>query len=64
MYLIHYATRHSLTGVGLTIATNDAMRDEYLARLDVISCMHIDREDVPVFTPSVVEACIGDSPSM
>lgn len=65
MILVTYHCRRSLTGIGQTLIMDDAdLADFAYWHGEVISTEPYNREECPVLTPAVQQACIGSSPSL
>lgn len=63
LYLVTYPCRNSLTGEGVSIVREQDIV-EFGNRHTILTCHEYVREECKVFTPAVVAACMGDSPSL
>lgn len=63
MWLATYTCPHSRTGRGVTIVRTEAM-PEFVKRFPDVEFRIYRPEECEVFTPEVVTACMGSSPSM
>lgn len=63
MWLATYSCRFSNTGVGMALVRTEAM-PEFIKRYPDAEFRIYRPEECSVFTPAVVEACMGSSPSL
>ena len=63
MWLATYTDPRSNTGKGISVCTTERMPDLVASYPDVVFSIYR-REECDVFTPDVVSACMGTSPSI
>ena len=63
MWIATYSHPRAITGVGTSIVSTERM-PEFVKRFPDVEFRLYVREECDVFTPSVVEACMGTSPSL
>ena len=63
MWHITYTEPRSNTGMGSLLASWDRVLD-YMLTLDIVDMQYVPMDSLPVFTPAVAAACIGESASL